>query len=240
MSIVGTQRIPGTRCLVWVTRASRALTGSLRMDWGVRPRASYVRQSPVRPSQQPTLKRHRGHWNVPWRHSIAAAQRGHGSTAGSGAVSAGGEAAIRRRYAARRTAVEACGCPVPPRDTHVHGPAALRATRLSALPSPRPGVAQRGLRYPVSTRANRGAPGFSPFSYRSRRRRADPREGWCCWRGRRLPHQDWTPTHLGTGRCSAPVFRNVPRWLCRPMMCVHLSDLTEKALLVPSKRGSTR
>jgi len=163
MSIVGTQRIPGTRCLVWVTRASRALTGSLRMDWGVRPRASYVRQSPVRPSQQPTLKRHRGHWNVPWRHSIAAAQRGQGSTAGSGAVSAGGEAAIRRRYAARRTAVEACGCPVPPRDTHLHGPAALRAARLSALPAPRSGVAQRGLRYPVSTRANRGAPGFHPF-----------------------------------------------------------------------------
>jgi len=162
MSIVGTQRIPGTRCLVWVTRASRALTGSLRMDWGVRPRASYVRQSPVRPSQQPTLKRHRGHWNVPWRHSIAAAQRGQGSTAGSGAVSAGGEAAIRRRYAARRTAVEAW-VPRTPRDTHVHGPAALRATRLSALPSPRPGVAQRELWYPVSTRANRGAPGFHPF-----------------------------------------------------------------------------
>src|SRR6185436_18463646 len=55
------------------------------------------------------------------------------------------------------------GCPVPPWDTHVHGPAALRATRLSALPSPRPGVAQRGLPYPVSTRANRGAPGFHPF-----------------------------------------------------------------------------
>ena len=163
MSIVGTQRIPGTRRLVCVTRASRALTGSLRMDWGVRPRASYVRQSPVRPSQQPTLKRHRGHWNVPWRHSIAAAQRGQGSTAGSGVVPAGGGAAICRRYGARRTAVERCGCPVPPRDTHLHGPAALRAARLSALPAPRSGVAQRGLRYPVSTRANRGAPGFHPF-----------------------------------------------------------------------------
>ena len=162
MSIVGTQRIPGTRCLVWVTRASRALTGSLRMDWGVRPRASYVRQSPVRPSQQPTLKRHRGHWNVPWRHSIAAAQRGQGSTAGSGAVSAGGEAAIRRRYAARRTAVEAW-VPRTPRDTHVHGPAALRATRLSALPSPRPGVAQRELWYPVPAHVKRNAPGFHPF-----------------------------------------------------------------------------
>ena len=239
MSIVGTQRIPGTRCLVWVTRASRALTGSLRMDWGVRPRASYVRQSPVRPSQQPTLKRHRGHWNVPWRHSIAAAQRGQGSTAGSGAVSAGGEAAIRRRYAARRTAVEAW----VPRTPSGHPRArAGRTPGDPALRSPVPTSGSRATRASVpgvDTREPRRSR-VSPFSYRSRRRRADPREGWCCWRGRRLPHQDWTPTHLGTGRCSAPVFRNVPRWLRRPMICVHLSDLTEKALLVPSKRGSTR
>jgi len=113
MSIVGTQRIPGTRCLVWVTRASRALTGSLRMDWGVRPRASYVRQSPVRPSQQPTLKRHRGHWNVPWRHSIAAAQRGQGSTAGSGAVSAGGEAAIPSTVRGAPDGCRGVGAPYP-------------------------------------------------------------------------------------------------------------------------------
>ena len=104
MSNVGTERIAGTRCLVCLTRASPALTGSLRTDRAVRPRASYVRQSPVRPSQQPTLKRHRGHWNVPWRHSIAAAQRGQGSTAGSGVVPAGDGAAIRRRYGAGRTA----------------------------------------------------------------------------------------------------------------------------------------
>ena len=113
MSIVGTQRIPGTRCLVWVTRASRALTGSLRMDWGVRPRASYVRQSPVRPSQQPTLKRHRGHWNVPWRHSITAAQRGQGSTAGSGAVSAGGEAAIPSTVRGAPDGCRGVGAPYP-------------------------------------------------------------------------------------------------------------------------------
>ena len=232
MSIVGTQRIPGTRCLVWVTRASRALTGSLRMDWGVRPRASYVRQSPVRPSQQPTLKRHRGHWNVPWRHSIAAAQRGQGSTAGSGAVSAGGEAAIRRRYAARRTAVEAW----VPRTPSGHPRArAGRTPGDLALRSPVPTSGESrnasfGTRCPHERTA--ALPGFTLFL-----QIAEATSGWC---GRRLPHQDWTPTHLGTGRCSAPVFRNVPRWLCRPMICVHLSDLTEKALLVPSKRGSTR
>lgn len=45
--------------------------------------APYVRQSPVSPSQQPTLNRQRGHWNVPWRHSIGAEQRGQDSTADS-------------------------------------------------------------------------------------------------------------------------------------------------------------
>ena len=164
MSIVGTQRIPGTRCLVWVTRASRALTGSLRMDWGVRPRASYVRQSPVRPSQQPTLKRHRGHWNVPWRHSIAAAQRGQGSTAGSGAVSAGGEAAIRRRYAARRTAVEGVWVPRTPsghpraRAGRTPGDPALRS------PVPTPGSrATRALVPGVHTREPRRSRVFTLF-----------------------------------------------------------------------------
>ena len=195
MSSVGTQRVRATRCLVCETGVSPALTSSLRTGWGVRPRASYVRQSPVRPSQQPTLNRHRGHWNVPWRQSIAAAQRGQDSTAGSGAVSAGGEAAIRQRYATRRTAVEGCGCPVPPRDTHLHGPAALRAARLSALPAPRSGVAQRGLRYPVSTRANRGAPGFHRF-LTDRGGDERIRGGWCSWRGLRLPHQAVSYTHL--------------------------------------------
>ncbi len=33
------------------------------------------RQSPVSPSQQPTLNRQRGHWNVPCRHSMCAPQR---------------------------------------------------------------------------------------------------------------------------------------------------------------------
>jgi hypothetical protein len=32
-------------------------------------------QSPVSPSQHPSLSRHLGHWNVPCRHSIAAPQR---------------------------------------------------------------------------------------------------------------------------------------------------------------------
>ena len=32
-------------------------------------------QSPVSPSQQPTLNRQRGHWNVPCRHSMCAPQR---------------------------------------------------------------------------------------------------------------------------------------------------------------------
>ena len=164
MSSVGTQRVRATRCLVCETGVSPALTSSLRTGWGVRPRASYVWQSPVRPSQQPTLNRHRGHWNVPWRQSIAAAQRGQDSTAGSGAVSAGGEAAIRRRYATRRTAVEGCGCPVPPRDTHLHGPAALRAARLSALPAPRSGVAQRRASVPgVDTREPRRSRVFTLF-----------------------------------------------------------------------------
>ena len=36
-------------------------------------------QSPVSPSQHPTLNRHRGHCQVPCRHSIAAPQRRHGS-----------------------------------------------------------------------------------------------------------------------------------------------------------------
>ena len=239
MSIVGTQRIPGTRCLVWVTRASRALTGSLRMDWGVRPRASYVRQSPVRPSQQPTLKRHRGHWNVPWRHSITAAQRGQGSTAGSGAVSAGGEAAIPSTVRGAPDGCRGVGAPYP-----LGTPTCTGRPHSGRPGSPlsRPHV-RESRNASFGTRCHTREPRrsrVSPFSYRSRRRRADPREGWCCWRGRRLPHQDWTPTHLGRGRCSAPVFRNVPRWLCRPMICVHLSDLTEKALLVPSKRGSTR
>ena len=200
MSIVGTERIRATRRLVCVTRASRALTGSLRTDRGLRPRASYVRQSPVRPSQQPTLKRHRGHWNVPWRHSIAAAQRGQGSSAGAGVVSAGGdEAAIRRRYGSRRTAFEGCGCPVPPRDTHLHGPAPTPGGPALRSSVPCPGVAQRELWYPVPTRANRGAPRVSPFPYRSRGRRADPREGRASGRSPRCDRRD-----RGSWRCGGP------------------------------------
>jgi hypothetical protein len=188
MSIVGTQRVRATRCLIWVTRSSRALMGSLRMG-SLRTEAlrraacAYARQSPVRPSQQPTLKRHRGHWNVPWRHSIAAAQRGHGSTAGSGVVPAGGGAAIRRRYGARRTAIERCGCPVPPRDTHLHGPPALRATRLSALPRPHArGRAMKGLVPRVERSESVDGPS-SPFAYtpgrpRSRRARRGKSYAW--------------------------------------------------------------
>jgi hypothetical protein len=41
------------------------------------------RHSPVSPSQHPILKRQRGHWNVPCRHSIAAPQRMQISTADS-------------------------------------------------------------------------------------------------------------------------------------------------------------
>jgi len=213
--------------------------GSLRTE-PLRPAAcAYARQSPVRPSQQPTLKRHRGHWNVPWRHSIAAAQRGQGSTAGSGAVSAGGEAAIRRRYAARRTAVEGVWVPRTP-----SGHPRARAGRTPgdpALRSPVPTSGSRATRASVpgvDTREPRRARGS--LSLQIDEATSGSAGGWCCWRGRRLAHHDWTTTHLGTGRCSAPVFRNVPRWLCRAMICVHLSDLTEKALLVPSKRGSTR
>ena len=198
MSSVGTQRIPATRCLVCVTRASRALTGSLRTDRGVRPRACYVRQSPVRPSQQPTLKRHRGHWNVPCRHSIAAAQRGQVSTAGWGVVSAGGGAAIRRRYGARRTAVERCGCPVPPRDTHLHGPAPLRAARLSALPSQPGSRATRALVPGADTREPRRAPGFT-LSLQIEGRRADPREGRASGRSPRCDRRD-----RGSWRCGGP------------------------------------
>ena len=42
------------------------------------------RQSPVSPSQQPTLNRQRGHWNVPCRHSMCAPQRMQISTARDG------------------------------------------------------------------------------------------------------------------------------------------------------------
>jgi hypothetical protein len=49
-----------------------------------------VRQSPVSPSQQPTLKRQRGHWNVPCRHSIAAPQRRQGSVCCAGSGGRGG------------------------------------------------------------------------------------------------------------------------------------------------------
>ena len=45
-----------------------------------------VLHSPVSPSQQPILNLQRGHWNVPWRHSIAAPQRRQISTCGAVAV----------------------------------------------------------------------------------------------------------------------------------------------------------
>ncbi len=45
-----------------------------------------VLQSPVSPSQQPILNLQRGHWNVPWRHSIAAPQRRQISICGAAAV----------------------------------------------------------------------------------------------------------------------------------------------------------
>ena len=48
------------------------------------------RQSPVSPSQQPILNRHRGHWNVPCRHSMCAPQRRQIST-----ISRAGSAATR-------------------------------------------------------------------------------------------------------------------------------------------------
>ena len=104
MSNVGTQRVPGYPLSGLRNRSSPTPHGFLTNRSGGRGARFYARQSPVRPSQQPTLKRHRGHWNVPWRHSIAAAQRGQGSTAGSGVVPAGDGAPIRRRYGARRTA----------------------------------------------------------------------------------------------------------------------------------------
>ena len=200
MSIVGTERIRATRRLVCVTRASRALTGSLRTDRGLRPRASYVRQSPVRPSQQPTLKRHRGHWNVPWRHSIAAAQRGQGSSAGAGVVSAGGdEAAIRRRYGARRTAFEeSVGAPYPLGTPICTGRPPLRAARLSALPS-HARESRNAALVPGADRANRGAPRVSPFPYRSRGCRADPREGRASGRSPRCDRRD-----RGSWRCGGP------------------------------------
>ena len=58
------------------------------------------RHSPVIPSQQPIFKRQRGHWNVPWRHSITAPQRQHGSVAGWLAgvgANVTGRAYVRRR-----------------------------------------------------------------------------------------------------------------------------------------------
>ena len=44
-------------------------------DGGAKPTYCRVAQSPVSPSQQPTLNLQRGHWKLPWRHSIAAPQR---------------------------------------------------------------------------------------------------------------------------------------------------------------------
>ena len=41
---------------------------------------SRAQLSPVSPSQQPSLKRQRGHCHVPWRHSISALQRRQRST----------------------------------------------------------------------------------------------------------------------------------------------------------------
>jgi len=213
--------------------------GSLRTE-PLRPAAcAYARQSPVRPSQQPTLKRHRGHWNVPWRHSIAAAQRGQGSTAGSGAVSAGGEAAIPSTVRGAPDGCRGVGAPYP-----LGTPTCTGRPHSGRPGSPlsRPHVREsRNAGFRTRCRHARTAalPGFTLF-LQIAEATSGSAGGWCCWCGRRLPHQDWTTTHLGTGRCSAPVFRNVPRWLCRPMICVHLSDLTEKALLVPSKRRSTR
>ena len=200
MSIVGTERIRATRRLVCVTRASRALTGSLRTDRGLRPRASYVRQSPVRPSQQPTLKRHRGHWNVPWRHSIAAAQRGQGSTAGAGVVSAGGdEAAIRRRYGSRRTAFEEVWVPRTP-SGHPPARAGPHSGRPgSPLSRPMPGSrASRALVPGADPREPRRAPGFT-LSLQIEGCRADPREGRASGRSPRCDRRD-----RGSWRCGGP------------------------------------
>ena len=239
MSIVGTQRIPGTRCLVWVTRASRALTGSLRTDSG----AGRVRLRPAVAGEALAA----AHLETAPRALERAVAPFHRRRAARAGLDSGLGSRFRGRRSGHpstvRDAPDGCRGVWVPRTPSGHPPA--RAGRTPGGPA---------LRSPVPTLGSRATPAsvpgvdtreprrsrVSPFSYRSRRRRADPREGWCCWCGRRLPHQDWTPTHLGTGRCSAPVFRNVPRWLCRPMICVHLSDLTEKALLVPSKRGSTR
>ena len=87
--------------------------------------------SPVRPSQQPTLKRQRGHWNVPCRHSIAAPQRRHGSVTCCAAV----EGVVRHP---RRDGTPAAGwashhvASVPPPGTPATSPAAPHsgATRL--------------------------------------------------------------------------------------------------------------
>ena len=162
MSNVGTQRVPGYPLSGLRNRSSPTPHGFLTNRSGGRGARFYARQSPVRPSQQPTLKRHRGHWKVPWRHSIAAAHRGHGSTTGSGVGAAGEDAATPLTVGRAADVGSRGGCPVTPSG---HPPArapALRAARLRG-PGPPARSCATQLSYPPSRGANRAAAGFHPF-----------------------------------------------------------------------------
>ena len=202
MSNVGTQRVPGYPLSGLRNRSSPTPHGFLTNRSGGRGARFYARQSPVRPSQQPTLKRHRGHWKVPWRHSIAAAHRGHGSTTGSG-VGAAGEGAATPLTVGRAADVGSRGgCPVTPSG---HPPARAPALRAARLRGPRP-PSQELRNAALVPRVARREPSrgrVSSFPYRSKRRRADSNR--CTRLCRPLPNHSATSPG---GRIVAPPSRH--------------------------------